>query len=96
MESVNKSFISEEGTENPDKSFESDDAEDNLVRDNLDKQRPSINKLQTFFINLQKFAHPWEHPTLTDVVQAIQKKFPDDPSMVVEAYTGTQKGVHNP
>ena len=45
-----------------------------------------------YFLNVHKFAHPWEHPAVEEVLAALQRKFPDDPAMIVEALRGVAVG----
>ena len=63
------------------------------IVENVSTLQPVL-KLQTLYLDVQKFAHPWEHPTLSDIIHSLQTKFPDDPSMVVEAFSGAQKGIY--
>ena len=46
------------------------------------------------YLNVRPYAHPWELPVVEVLLVALQKKFPKDPSMVVERLRGAQDGTY--
>ena len=55
---------------------------------------PPVIKKVTRFLNVRPFAHPWEQPAVEAILVALQRKFPSDPSMVVERLRGASDGTY--